>query len=91
MIFGAFPIPAEEVLLKIFLSDLLGEEEVTLCVMGAQSGPLGALFVLTDWRVRVFGSSGLVARPYDHLSIWTIPPSGCMEIQSRYTPFFYQA
>ena len=46
--------------------------------------PGGALFVLAGWRVRVFGLSGLVDKPYDRLSIWTIFLSRFMDRIYRY-------
>ena len=32
-----------------------------------------------EWQVRLFGTSGLIDRPSDHLSVRTIPLSGCMD------------
>ena len=37
---------------------------------------LGEPFVLTDLRVRVFESSGLIDRKYEILPVWTILLSG---------------
>ena len=53
-------------------------------------GVPGAPFVLTDWHVRVFWSSGLIGRPYEQLYVHTIPLSGCMYRCSHYTPFSSQ-
>ena len=41
-------------------------------VTGSYRGSLGELFLAADWQVRVFGLSGLVDRPSDHLPIQTI-------------------
>ena len=40
------------------------------------------LFVIEDWRVRVFGMYGMVDIPPDLLYVQTITMSGCMGIQS---------
>ena len=47
-------------------------------VMRLGSGSMGVLFVVADWRVRVFGSSSLVDIPSDHLYVRSIPLYGCM-------------
>ena len=46
--------------------------------MGPLSGLLGESFIAADWRVRVFGSSHFVDRPYERLYVCIIPLSGCM-------------
>ena len=40
---------------------------------------MGALFLPTGWRLRVFGPSGFVDRPSEHIYVRTIPLSGCMD------------
>ena len=60
-------------------------------VTGTRRGSLGTLFVLADWQVRVFWSSGLVDRPSDLLYIRTIFLSEWMDRISRYIPFYSQA
>ena len=45
----------------------------------------GGSFVPADWQVRLFGTSGIANRLYEHIYVRTITMSGCMEIQSRYT------
>ena len=59
--------------------------------MGVRRGYLGVSFVLADWQVRVFWSSGIVDRPSDCLYIRIILISGCTYRLSRYIPFSYQA
>ena len=49
-------------------------------------GYLGALFVLQDWRARVFGTSGIVDRPSDRLYVSTIHMSWWMDRRYWYTP-----
>ena len=60
-------------------------------VMGPWRGSLGASFVLADWRVRVFGPSGIIGRPSDRLYVWTFPLYGWMERISRYIHFYSQS
>ena len=48
-------------------------------VTGPRSKSLGASFVIEDWQVRVFGSSGLVYRTSECLSIQTIHWSGFVD------------
>ena len=50
-------------------------------------GTWGGSFIEADWRMRVFGSSGLVYRPPDRLYVRTILLSGCMDRCSLYIPF----
>ena len=57
--------------------------------MDTQSGYLGTLFVLADWQVRVFESSGLVDRLSSCMYVHTIPLSGCTDRCSRYTPLIH--
>ena len=54
-------------------------------------GSHGASFVLADWRVGVFWSSGYVDRPSERLYVRIIPLSGCMDRLSRYISFSPQA
>ena len=65
----------------------------TVChiVTGQGRSSLGDSFVLADWIVGVFGSSGLIDRPHGCLYMWTIPLSGCIDICSSYIPFYSQA
>ena len=53
-------------------------------------GYLRASFVSADRQVRVFGTSGIVYRPSDHLSVWNIPLYGYMYRRSCYIPFSSQ-
>ena len=50
------------------------------------TGPrsLGALLVTADWKLMVFGSSGIVDRTSDLIYVRNIPLSGFMDIWSRY-------
>ena len=64
---------------------------VSVHVIGEWRGSLGALFVSTDWQVRVLWLSGIVYRPSEHMYISTTPLSGCMYRLSCYIPFYYQA
>ena len=59
-------------------------------VTGLLIGSVGESFILSDWRVRVFWSSGIVDIPSDRLYVRTIPLSGCMDRRSRYIPFSSQ-
>ena len=54
-------------------------------VTGTRKWYLGASFVVAYWWVRVFGRSGLVDRPSDHIYVCTISLSECMDRRSRYT------
>ena len=47
-------------------------------VTGMRRWYLGASFVATDWRVRVFGPPGLLDRLSDRMYVHNIPISGCM-------------
>ena len=53
-------------------------------VTGLYSGSLGVLLVPSDWRVEVFGSYGLLYRPYDCLHVRAILLYGCMDRFSHY-------
>ena len=53
----------------------------------AMEGYLGASFVSTDWRVRVFWSSVLVDRPSEYLCVRNIPLYGYVDRRSRTSPF----
>ena len=59
--------------------------------MGPRRGSLGASFIPVDWRVKVFGLSGLVDRPSENMFVHTITMSGCMYRQYHYPPFYYHA
>ena len=48
---------------------------------------LGELFVPVDFQVRVFGTSGIVYRPSEHLSVQNIPLYGCIDRLSCFMPF----
>ena len=37
-------------------------------------------FLMVDWQVRVFDSSGILDRPSECVSVKNIPMSGCMDI-----------
>ena len=52
-----------------------------------ERGSMGTAFVLADFQVRVFWSSGTVDRPSVYMYIRTIPLSGCMDGRSRCIPF----
>ena len=55
------------------------------CNGAVRRGYLGALFVSSDWWVRVFWLSGIVDIPSDRLDACTIPLYGCMDRRSNYT------
>ena len=84
--------------LGFFLVSIAGEGWAKKCdqnrginlVTGPRRGSLGELFVLVDWRVRVFWSSGLVDRPPDCLYVGTFPLPGCMDRRSCYIPLSSQ-
>ena len=59
--------------------------------MGPRRWYLGSSFVLADWQVRAFGTSGILDITSDHMYIRTITMFGCMGRRYRYTPFYYQA
>ena len=44
-------------------------------------------FVPADWKVRVFGLSGIVDRIFEHLSVWTVTWSRCVYRRSGYMMF----
>ena len=60
-------------------------------VTGTWRGFLGASFVLTDWKVRVFWLYGLVDRLSDRLYVRTITLYGCIYRCSHYAHFYSQA
>ena len=43
----------------------------------------GGYHTQADCRERVLGSYGIVDRPSDHIYVWTILVSGCMDISSH--------
>ena len=43
-----------------------------------------------DWQVRLFGTSGLIDRSSDHLSVWTIPLYGCMDRREMGKRFYVE-
>ena len=63
----------------------MGREWAVSHVTEQWSGSLGASFVPTDWRVRVFELSALIDRTSDRFSIWTITLYGCIGRLSCYT------
>ena len=50
-----------------------------------ERGSMGTAFVLADFQVRVFWSSGTVDRPSVYMYIRTIPLSGYMYRRYHYT------
>ena len=60
-------------------------------VTGPRRGvPGGASFLLLDWQVRVFWSSGIVDRPSGRMYIRNFPLSGCMDRCYHHIPFYSQ-
>ena len=57
--------------------------QVGFHAMGPNSGSLGASSIPEDYRLRVFGTSGIRDRPYDRLYVQTIPLTGCMDRRCR--------
>ena len=64
-------------------------KRVGFYVTGPRSGSLVASLVPVGWQVRVFGISGLIDRPSDHMYVRTIPLSGCMCRRSCYKEIKY--
>ena len=60
-------------------------------VTGPWTGSLGGASVPSYWQVRVFGSSGIVDRPCDHLYVITIPLYRYMDRRYCYIQFSHQA
>ena len=52
--------------------------------------PGGVIHNTEDWQVRVFGTSGIVDKPYERLYMITITLSGDMDRRSHYKGQFYQ-
>ena len=84
MIWGGRILRKVESLMMIILSTSL---DSLSCNGSAEGGSLWALFVASDWRVRVFVMSVLVDRPSGHLYVHTTPLSGYIDRRYHYIPF----